>query len=217
MKRLKTMSLKTDGLSISKMNNERGFALVITMLFATIALALTGALMFMTLEGSRIAGITQRYSSALEAGKGASDIVINMLNQSANTPDYGSVQSTACLLDKVQKPTICIPTINNPITGIKCTGAVGSDNWLNCTGQKTSSDAKTNPDIISDFCVNAGCAPADPKDYRVYTKIVDTRMTDDLNTGTYVSAYYAVEIISEKKNNPAERSLITFWYRISPL
>jgi hypothetical protein len=177
------------------MKNEKGFALVLTMLFAVMALTFTGALMFMTIQGTKVTGLSQRYATALDACKGSADITMNLVVQynsgtPKTTPDYGTVQSAACLTDKLSKATL------NDTTG--------AYQWLNCPGTQavvTSADAKTSPDVIADLGA-----------YRSYTKIIDVKYTDD-TTGTKFM-YYTVEVWTEKITNPAENSQISFLYRV---
>ncbi|MEO5356659.1 MAG: hypothetical protein H7844_05100 [Nitrospirae bacterium YQR-1] len=178
------------------MKSEKGFALVLTMLFAVMALAFTGALMFMTIQGTKVTGLSQRYATALDAGKGAADIAMNLVVQYTEgtppktAPDYGTVQSAACLTDKLSKSTLNTST--------------GAYQWSNCSGTQsvvTSSDAKTSTDIVATL-----------GDYTSYTKIIDVQNTDD-GTGTKYM-YYTVEVWTEKTANPSENSQISFLYRV---
>ncbi|MBF0564230.1 MAG: hypothetical protein HQK89_03210 [Nitrospirae bacterium] len=173
---------------------EEGFALVITMLFALIGLALSGALLFMVIEGSKISGIMQRYSTALDAGKGASEDMMNLMTgyPTTMTPGFGTIQTTNganCIYDKLSKSTLT---------------SAGTYQWTNCTASQantTSTDPTNYPDIISDL-----------GNYRVYSKITDTEQS---GTTSPIYMIYTVVTLSQKINNPSENAQITYLFRVT--
>ncbi len=58
-------------------NNEKGMALITTLVLGLIALVFIGALLYILTTGTRISGTEKRYSTALEAAKGGAQFVIN--------------------------------------------------------------------------------------------------------------------------------------------
>ncbi|MDQ7038294.1 MAG: hypothetical protein Q9N26_03725 [Aquificota bacterium] len=61
------------------MKGERGIALITTLLLGLIAVSLIGVLLYILTAGTRISGVEKRYSIALEAAKGASEYVIQLI------------------------------------------------------------------------------------------------------------------------------------------
>jgi Flp pilus assembly pilin Flp len=61
------------------MKGERGIALITTLLLGLVAVVLIGVLLYVLTTGTRISGIEKRYSVALEAAKGASEYIIELL------------------------------------------------------------------------------------------------------------------------------------------
>ncbi|MDK2792708.1 MAG: hypothetical protein PWQ25_1571 [Deferribacteres bacterium] len=59
--------------------NKKGMALVTTLILSTIALLIVGTAYYLLSSGTKISGIQSRYTTALEAAKGASDYVINVI------------------------------------------------------------------------------------------------------------------------------------------
>ncbi len=61
------------------MKEEKGIALITTLLLGLIAALLIGALLYFLVNSTRISGIGKSYSIALEAAKGASEYIIERL------------------------------------------------------------------------------------------------------------------------------------------
>ncbi|QWR76670.1 hypothetical protein [Candidatus Magnetomonas plexicatena] len=200
------------------MKTEKGFALVLTMLFAVMALAFTGALMFMTIQGTKVSGLTQRYATALDAGKGQSDVMMNLaLNTPSKTaPDYGNVQNVNCLAAKLTYATIGNSVGDTAVGGYSnawLTSCVAA-NWTDCSGAATncsglkanvtSTNAKDCPDVVAQL-----------GDYCTYSKIIDVKYADDGTGSTGCQfLYYSMEIRTERISNPSENSQISFLYRV---
>ncbi|HIC97432.1 MAG TPA: hypothetical protein EYP11_03420 [Aquificaceae bacterium] len=75
------------------MGKERGIALVTTLLLGAIALALVGTLLYMITTGTRISGTEKRYSTALEAAKGAAEYIMVKLLSGSLTCNGGKACS----------------------------------------------------------------------------------------------------------------------------
>lgn len=59
--------------------NNKGLALITTLLLSVIALLIVSAAYYLLTSGTKISGIQSRYTTALEASKGAADYVINVI------------------------------------------------------------------------------------------------------------------------------------------
>ncbi|MBF0464376.1 MAG: hypothetical protein HQK88_08270 [Nitrospirae bacterium] len=201
------------------MKTEKGFALVLTMLFAVMALAFTGALMFMTIQGTKVSGLTQRYATALDAGKGQSDVMMNLaLNTPSKTaPDSGNPQMPNCLAAKLAYATIGNSVGDTAVGGYSnawstsCVAFTRTGDCVGvtttCSGAKdnvTGTNAKDCPDVVAQL-----------GDYCTYSKIIDVKYADDGTGSTgYQFLYYSMEIRTERISNPSENSQISFLYRV---
>jgi len=81
------------------LGNERGIALITTLILGLVALVVIATLMYMTLTGTQVSGIGKRYSGALEAAKGASDYIIQRILDGSITCNGGSPCSTGDTID----------------------------------------------------------------------------------------------------------------------
>jgi len=61
------------------MKNNKGMALITTIILSVIALLLVGTVYYLLNSGTKISGIQARYTTALEASKGASEYVMNLI------------------------------------------------------------------------------------------------------------------------------------------
>ncbi|RLJ71021.1 hypothetical protein BCF55_1310 [Hydrogenivirga caldilitoris] len=79
--------------------NERGIALITTLILGLIALVIIAALMFMLVTGTQISGISKRYSGALEAAKGASEYIVQKILDGTLSCNGGGVCSAGGSID----------------------------------------------------------------------------------------------------------------------
>lgn len=89
------------GAFMESRKNEKGIALITTLILGLVALTFIGALLYMLTSESTTSGISKRYSTALEAAKGASEYVISSLladTLECSTPD-GSIKCKCIDLD----------------------------------------------------------------------------------------------------------------------
>ena len=61
------------------LSNEKGIALVMILILSAIALAIMAGLIYMITAGTQISGMQKRYKTALEAGKGGTDITYQLI------------------------------------------------------------------------------------------------------------------------------------------
>jgi flagellar basal body-associated protein FliL len=71
--------------------NNKGMALIITLILSLVSLGLLAALFFMISSGTNISGSNLRYSSALEAAKGVSEYVMDRLEEM----DYNTISDNS--------------------------------------------------------------------------------------------------------------------------
>jgi hypothetical protein len=168
--------------------NNKGFALVITMLFAMIALALTGALLYMVTQSTLMTGIGQRYATALDAAKGSLEITNIFIRDYPDTltPASGTTPTLSCTYEKIQNETY---------------------KWVtNCTANDSIDSVASIiafPDVIIVFGI-----------YTTYVKIVNMRFTKtasgtDCESGC---SYYTINAYTENTSNRKENTHMTTIY-----
>jgi type II secretory pathway component PulK len=88
---------KTNGFIGDKMkNNEKGIALITTLVLGVVALAFIAALFYMLTSGTKMSGTSKRYYTALEAAKGASEFIMNKIVSSENLTCNNGNPCTPC-------------------------------------------------------------------------------------------------------------------------
>jgi hypothetical protein len=223
-------------------NNERGIALVMALIFSLIVLATVSALLYLVTQGTTMSGYQKRYQTSLEASRGAADMVskevltkvigqalsASLLNtaktdlQTAYSQvslNFPATTTTACLQNKLLLSPWYLTT----------------NNWTSCGAGNVSVDPKQSPDIMFQL---AGPSPLLPdQNFNVFAKIVDTvgctTATDcpnsdisgldiqgqgvvDSGSGMVspkqVPYMYRIEIQAERVTNPDERSNLSVLY-----
>lgn len=213
---------------MSYLNNNKGIALVTSLLFTLISLGIIMALLTTVIQGTRVSSANKSYKTATEAGYGAVDVISRDIfpaifqgtfddtykNNLSDAIGF-SLPLLACFDQKVGSPTSL---------------------WTACVGQPTS----TIPTESTDMTFNLK-ATNDPVGFKVYAKISDTRCGGDtaagqpcsnsdstgidyLDAGSGVTAssgtvtpqhrpaYYRIEVQSERAVNPNEKSKLSVLY-----
>ena len=184
------------------MRNERGVALVTVMLLSIVALAMTAGLLYMLARGGYVSGMQKQYKTALEAGVGGASVTFRAIAAGGNTGLITLTNPSVSdnLVTKLQNPTASWPA--------------GVDNSLTI-----------NPSTASTYDL-----AYDLGNYRVYSKIVDTvtgntGVDEGLAKSGVVSSttgelvvvsnpyLYTVEVLAQRRTNPAERAKISVLYQ----
>jgi len=223
-----------------KLRNNKGIALVTSLLFTLISLGIIMALLAIVTQGTRVSGAGKAYKTAIEAGYGAVDVVSLDILPAMYKGDFDSTYNS-------NLATAINLTINNmsyPLnfpdnTLVSCFNQkFGSSTslWTACGAQASSSVPKESPDMVFNLK-----ALNDSVGFKVYTKIADTRCGGDaaagqpcsnsdtsgvdyLDAGSGVTsssgtvtpqhrpAYYRIEVQSERAVNPNEKSQLSVLY-----
>jgi hypothetical protein len=182
------------------LRNEKGFALAFVLILAAIALAMTLGMLSMVSRGSFVSGQQKRYRTAVEAGRGGVESMLQLIKSRGIAAGYMTVSNQASLDAKLGTPTTAWIALDNAIT--------------------------IDPDDPStyDMRVDLGAT------YRVYSKIVDTvegnsAASDELlKTGVVntssgevvvvgIPYLYTIEVLSQSRTNATERSKFTVLYQ----
>jgi Tfp pilus assembly protein PilX len=129
--------------------NNKGMALIITLILSLVSLGLLAALFFLTTSGTRISGINLRYATSLEAAKGASDFIIDKILDESLTCNSGSYNCTTnSTIDMGAFSTISGYSINAKILNKK---QVATDIYLysiQVDSTKSNSDEKSTIQFV---------------------------------------------------------------------
>ncbi|MBI5575447.1 MAG: hypothetical protein HY896_03705 [Deltaproteobacteria bacterium] len=184
------------------LRNEKGFALAFVLILAVIALVFTIAMLTMVGRGSFLSGQQKRYRTAVEAGHGGAETMLQMI-------------SSRGYLDNVYNEQF---TPNS--TGLNTKLGSPTGVWI---GLDNTTTIDPNTPSTYDMRVHLGT-------YLVYTKIADTVEGNSgadegllkesvVNTGsgevTVVSVpyLYTIEVLSQADANPTDRSRISVLYQ----
>lgn len=197
----------------SKLLNEKGIALVMILILSAIALAIMAGLIYMITSGTQISGMQKRYKTALEAGKGGTDVIYQLIaaRGDPNIPitNFLITASNVGLVD-------CLtPKLNS-----------ATNNWPAVCSSTLTIDPNTQSSYDMRFDLGASPFPT----YTVYGKIVDTVEGNSggdeglvgkgvVSSGsgevTVVSRpyLYTIEVDAQNSANPSERAKLSILYQ----
>lgn len=179
---------------------ESGIALVVVMLLAAVALAMSGALMYLLARAGYLSGMQKQYKTALEAGVGGTEVAFQVIASG------GSLSASSIAL-----------TYDPTAMGTKLRNRTADWGGLDSTMTINSLDNST-----FDMTFDLG-------NYRVYSKIVDTVPGNSASnlglqnkgvaaagTGEIVvmsTPYlYTIEVLAQRRTNPSERAKLSVLY-----
>ena len=216
--------------------NQKGMALVTSLMLTMISLTIVMYLLYMITSGVKLSGANKRYKTALEASYGMTDLVMkeiiptmfaSSIAAGTSTPTtalnalYGSslhftTATDACMMEKLTKP---------------------ASQW---TTSNCGNTISTNPKDSPDFSLRLNSTGSDP--FTVYAKIVETMCSDkrpyptgkctgsDLSGIDYLDggqgttggisgvnvqampATFRIEVRGERTSNAVEKSNISVLY-----
>lgn len=199
------------------LNNQRGIALVTSLMLTLISLTIVMALLYMITQGIATSAAHKRYHSSLAASYGGVEILSK------------EILPRILRGDLVTALTLEFDNINLNISSSTCLSDklnLSTGGWTNCGAQATSIDAKSGFDV-SFKLMGAASQP----NYMVYSKIVDTTAgnsdptgIDYLDNGAGVSgsesglnpkhipSMYRIEVQGEKEINATEKAKLSVLY-----
>jgi hypothetical protein len=98
------------------LRNEKGFALAFVLILAAIALVMTLGMLFMVSRGSYVSGQQKRYRTAVEAGRGGMESMLQLIASRGIAAGYMTVDNQAILNAKLGTPTTEWIGLDNTIT-----------------------------------------------------------------------------------------------------
>lgn len=202
--------------------NEKGIALVTSLMLTLISLTIIMSLLYMITSSIQRTGATKRYKTVLEASYGGAEVVVRDIfpyimrgidnaTLSANLQnDYSALSAIIpatttqlCLQAKLTTPTASWP--------------------ISCTADNKNLDAKAAPDIQLTL-MGTNNTP-----FNIYSKIVDTVRGNSDTSGLQLEGagvaeassvitpqhfpyVYRLEIQGERSTNATEKSIISVLY-----
>ncbi len=203
------------GRGAAPLGNERGVALILVLMIATIALAVTATLLYIISVNSRMTGIEKRYESALDAGEAVTGVASDIIGQRFDITDTGH--------HYVLPGAGFTP---NPLM-TTASGCWQAKMYSNTANWPVGCDADFNVSQSSyDFHYTTGGAPS----FDVYAKIINTvagNSAPDLGlrkNGVVAASpgdlavpsrpyMYMIEVAAINQSNPSERARVSMLYQ----
>lgn len=215
--------------NMSPLGNEKGVALITTLMLSLIAFGITMVMLHYVLQSTRTSGASRQYRNSLEAAAGG----VEIMTKDAVPYLVGAVSG---YVEGTSAATYFRDTLTEKMPGLDATTLSLIDNrCLNakltkrdwggdCAASSRTLNAKESPDVTFDLRsqITSG-APG----YRVYSKIVATTpgSTDmsgrDLDGQSTTGAptqdvgapyLYRLEVSGERVANPKEKANFTVMY-----
>lgn len=166
-------------------HNEKGMALVMSLILAVVCLSFSAALIYMITQGTRMSGLEGRYATCLDAARGGLEVMTNIIDRG------GDFDSSATLsIDLSPDITEAVPTPPAPGSQEECFRdhklKKSTDQW-NDNDNDPSTPVLATPCMlpyaiydelnkvpvkdVPDITMVLGSSP---DEYNIYLKIVDT-------------------------------------------
>lgn len=210
------------------MRDNKGIALVTSLMFALISMGIVMMLLYSITQGTKVTGASKVYKTSLDAGYGAVEVLSKDILPSlmSDITLKSTVESSFSALGLTYLSGDCFDQKMTRSTSFWDSAKCGTDNET--FDVKTASDLSLNLKAVGDSI-----------GYTVYTKIVDTRCggpdgypcsnsdstgVDYLDAGGGVTsstgtvtpqhrpAYYRIELQAERASNPREKSQLSVLY-----
>ena len=207
--------------------SEKGIVLVVVLILSAVVLAVMTAMIYMVTSGTQISGFQKRYKTSLEAAKGGSDLMYQVVAMRGNTSSFTSgvsitIPSSACqgtdIYSGLTTSTGFVAKLNSPST-----------TWNSSCNKSLTIDPKVSSTY--DLMMTIGTAP---QQYNFYAKISGALegnsaglLGNPLYSGSVITSLsgggsipvvskpymYAIEVYTENASNPAERAKLSILYQ----
>lgn len=222
------------------LNNEKGIALVTSLLLTLISLAIVSALMYFVMTGLQLSAAGKRYKNVVEAGYGGVSLTVNEIIPRLNAAIFGNFSSGSTSgVGELLTSYAGSGNIDLQLSNLDCLKQKLDNSTVDwgstCSAQSKNMDPKVSPDFT--FLLKSSQNPAfafnETPAFRVYSKIVDTpvkgntdksdrpnlrkgeNVTDSAGiegTGVTIPTTYRIEVRAEREMNPQEKSNISVLY-----
>lgn len=160
----------TKGIKVMFKNNEKGIALITSLVLSLIAVVLATAIMILVMSSTKQTGTVKRYASALEAAKGGIEEFLTTVKASdwSFTSDTNWVNGHNCKLKR-----------DSSLWSTACSFCNGT---VSCSSNSNPNDIINYPDWQKSYGT-----------YTVYAKIIDTK-------GYVDGYLYNIDVVSTNNN-----------------
>ncbi len=202
--------------TMKKLQNERGIALVTALLLTLIAFAITMAILYMVIWQTKLSGAHKRYKTALEASQGG----VQLFTQQIIPQVFGNVSGAS--LASQFPAGLGLNEPNSSCFQFKLLNPTAK--WGSCADLSDPYNATSKPDVTFKL---QGAAST----YTVYSKIVDTVPGNSdlsgyalLDSGAgvagissgiapkHIPAMYRIEVQGQQATNPLEKARLSVLY-----
>ncbi|HLN91989.1 MAG TPA: hypothetical protein VK429_09050 [Patescibacteria group bacterium] len=181
------------------LRNEKGFALVFVLILAAIALVMTLGMLFMVSRGSYVSGQQKRYRTAVEAGRGGVESMLQLVSSRGIAATYMTVDNQAVLNAKLGTPTTEWIGLDNAITinpAVPSTYDMRVDLGTYRVYSKIVDTVRGNSGA-SEVLLNKGVVSLSPGEVAVVS----------------IPYLYTIEVLSQSRTNTTERSKFSILYQ----
>jgi hypothetical protein len=181
------------------LRSEKGFALAFVLILATIALVMTLAMLMMVSRGSYISGQQKRYRTAVEAGRGGVESMLQLIKSRGVAAGYMQVDNQANLDKKLITPTTAWVGLDNAIE-IDPAVSTTYDMRVDLGAYRVYSK------IVDTVQGNSGAS-----EELLKTGVVNTSSGEVVVVS--IPYLYTVEVLSQSQTNATERSKFSVLYQ----
>ncbi len=181
------------------LRSEKGFALAFVLILAAIALVMTLAMLMMVSRGSYVSGQQKRYRTAVEAGRGGVESMLQLIKSRGVAAGYMQVDNQAKLDAKLVTPT---------------TGWAGLDNAITIDpAVSTTYDMRMDlgPYRVYSKIVDTVQGNSGASEELLKTGVVNTSSGEVVVVS--IPYLYTVEVLSQSQTNATERAKFSVLYQ----
>jgi hypothetical protein len=154
------------GGNMKTINNEKGVALVTALMLTLVMLAICMTLLYMVMQSTKSSASQKRYSTAVAASYGGTEIIKDVMPRLLS---YSSVGSALPAMTGFNNVGLAFPQASSDLDCLKQKLKLAPADWTACSADNKTVNAKSKPDFtfsLNGLTVGQG--------YKVYSKIVST-------------------------------------------
>ncbi len=186
------------------LRNEKGFALLFVLILAAIALVMTLGMLFMVGRGSFVSGQQKRYRTAVEASRGGTEAMLQLIAARGVPLSYMQVDNVANLAIKLNNITDSWSGQDNSITIIP-----GNPSTYDMKVDLVTYTAYTK--IVDTVQGNSGPDSGPPLEGGCSGGAVNTGCSEV--TVVSIPFLYTIEVLAQSQTNATERSKFSVLYQ----
>jgi hypothetical protein len=181
------------------LRSEKGFALAFVLILAAISLVMTLGMLLMVSRGSYVSGQQKRYRTAVEAGRGGVESMLQLIKSRGIAASYMQVDNQGKLDAKLVTPT---------------TEWVGLDNAITIDPNvSTTYDMRVDLGAYRVYSKIVDTVPgnSEASEELLGSGVVETSRSKVIPVS--IPYLYTIEVLSQSRTNATERSKFTVLYQ----